>query len=485
MNNDQSTTQGSRRLLIWSLLGLLLLTALAGFIAALPAIAPQLVIAHSPWIWPVLRAEAYETEGKEPDLFLNERHNLVDRLYNEENWEQAAVPVLTRALEHPDLRMRRTAANTLFTLRPHHADSTPIIWDGELVAHLRRLLDDADDEVFQHAFGLLLNHEDSVSAQAILDHFPRECGIVPTRLSNSLDSRLSIFFGSQGEPHPLRHLRLGNLVQQAQRWLATNDPSLVRIALMTLGFSHDPRALPILDAHLGKHLETEEYWDGWDPVSYALSLSPLPGVNNLLTTAMADEDPLRRRKAAGILGSRADTDTSEISLALLRAHIDDLDAEVRNQVANSLVNFPLVQTLPDLRHIITRGGQPAVTAIDCLRFNRMSLHRSRPWWGRGVVVPSIDPDTPENWALEARIIAEFSTLTTHPEPAVRFELARYLCSTWEPDTERVLRSMADDADPQVRAEVAAELQAITNRTRRDPATYRTYATPTNDEAPLP
>jgi hypothetical protein len=101
------------------------------------------------------------------------------------------------------------------------------------------------------------------------------------------------------------------------------------------------------------------------------------------------------------------------------------------------------------------------------------------------VVPVVNPDTPENLALEARIIAEFSAFAAHPEPAVRFELARYLCSTWEPDTERVLRSMADDPDPQVRAEITAELQAITSRTLRDSSTYRSYQPPQTTAAAAP
>src|SRR5688572_24418403 len=205
------------------------------------------------------------------------------------------------------------------------------------------------------------------------------------------------FFGVQGEPHPLRHLRLANIVDKAQRWLATSDPELVRLALMSLGFSQDPRALSLLDTHLGKHIEKETYWVGWDPVGYALSLSTLPGVNDLLAAAMTDPDPVRRRSAAGALGSREDMGAIDIPLALLHAHIDDVDGDVRKKIALGLADYPLEQTLPDLRHIITRGGQPAVTAIDRIRFNRMSLHRHRPWWGRGRVVPAVNPDTPENW----------------------------------------------------------------------------------------
>ena len=483
MNNAQSTTPSSRRLLIWSLLGLMLLTALGGFIAALPAIAPQFVIAHSPWIWPVLRAEAYETEGKEPDFNLDpnpsERNSLEERIYHEEDWEQTSIPVLTQALGHPDVRMRRTAAQCLHTLLTDNNAQTPVIRDGELVNRLRHLLDDPDEAVFDRAFGLLLAHEDRSSAQAVLVHLPRSCGLVPVRSSKPWDVRFSVFWGMAGEPHPLRFLHLAPVVDQAQQWLATGDPEFVRLALMVLGRTDDVRALPILDAHLGKHAQTDTFGFGgyWDPASSALSRSTFAGVDDLLTAAMADPDPLRRRSAAGALRSREGHGAIDVSLALLRAHIDDPDEGVRNAVAIGLANYPLEQTFPDIHRIIARGGQIAVSVIDRIRSQRMFLHNSRPWWGRRDVVPAVDPDTPENRALEARIIAEFSTLTTHPEPAVRFELARYLCSTWEPDTERVLRSMADDPDPQVRAEIAAELHAISTQTRRDAATYRTYTAP--------
>jgi HEAT repeat protein len=482
MTASPTTIYSSRRLLIWGTFIAALVATLGGLVLALPRIAPQFVIAHSPWIWPVLRAEAYETEGKEPDLNINprpgERNNLVDRLMNEENWEQAAVLVLTHALDHPDLRMRRTAASSLYTLLTHNNSRMPGILSGGLATHLRRLLDDPDDEVFGHAFGLLLHHEEPSSTQAVLEHLPRSCGLVPVRSNTDWSFRFGVFWGTVGEPHPLRFLRLASVVDQAQQWLATGDPELVRLALMVLGHTDDARALPILDAHLGKHLATDQYNSGWDPVSYSLSLSTLSGVNDLLAAAMADSDPLRRRGAAGALGSRNDMGAIDVSLELLRAHIDDVDGEVRKEVAIGLTNYPIDQTLPDLHRIIVRGGQPAVTAIDRIRFNRTSFHRIRPWWGQGDVVLATNPDTAKNWALEAHIIAEFSTLTTHPEPAVRFELARYLCATWEAETERILRSMADDPDPQVRAEITAELHAITTRTRRDSATYRNYEAPT-------
>jgi hypothetical protein len=483
MTNAQSTAVSSHRLLIWSLLGLVLLTALGGFIAALPAIAPQFVIAHSPWIWPVLRAEAYETEGKEPDLHLDpdpsDRNSLEERIYHEEDWEQTSIPVLTQALGHPDVRMRRTAAQCLHTLLTDNNARTPVIQDGELVNHLRHLLDDPDEEVFHHAFGLLLAHEDRSSAQAVLTHLPRKCQLVPVRISKPWDIRFSVFWGFEGEPHPMRFLHLAPVVDQAQQWLATGDPEFARLALMVLGWANDVRALPILDAHLGKHAETDASGFGgyWDPASSALSRSTFAGVDDLLTAAMADPDPLRRRSAAGALRSREGHGTIDVSLALLRAHIDDPDEGVRNAVAIGLANYPLEQTFPDIHRIIARGGQIAISVIDRIRSQRMFLHNRRPWWGRGDVVPAVDPDTPENRALETRIINEFATFVTHPEPAVRFELARYLCSTWESDTERVLRSMADDPDPQVRAEIAAELHAITTRTHRAQATYHSYEAP--------
>lgn len=477
MTNAQSISVSSRRLLIWSLFGLMLLTALGGFIATLPAIAPQLVIAHSPWIWPVLRAEAYETEGKEPDLNLNpnpsERNSLEERIYHEEDWEETSIPVLTQALGHPDVRMRRTAAQCLHTLLTENNARTPVIRDGELVNHLRRLLDDPDEEVFDHAFGLLLAHEDRSSAQAVLVHLPRSCRLVPVRSSKPWDVCFSVFWGMEGKPHPLRFLHLAPVVDQAQQWLATGDPEFVRLALMVLGRADDVRALPILDAHLGKHAEKDPFGFGgyWDPASSALSRSTFAGVDDLLTAAMADPDPLRRRSAADALKIDGAID---VSLALLRAHIDDPDEGVRNAVAIRLADCQFERTLPDIYRIIARGGQIAVSVIDRIRSQRMFLHNRRPWWGHGVFVPAIDPDTPENRALETRIINEFAAFVTHPEPAVRFELARYLCSTWEPDTERVLRSMADDPDPQVRAEIAAELEAITKRIPRDSATYRSY-----------
>lgn len=398
MNNAQSTTLASRRLLIWGILIVVLMAAVVGFVITLPRIAPQFVIAHSPWIWPVLQAEAYKTEGKEPDLSDQkewvERLNLVDRLMNEENWEQAAIPVLTRALDHPDLRMRRTAASALSTLLTHNNGRTPVIQNGELVTRLRRLLDDPDADVFTHAFRLLLHHEDSASAQAILDYLPRACGVVPNGRKIPLDGTIYIFFGTVGEPHPLRHLRLADVVDQAQRWLATSDPDLTRLALMALGFSDDPQALPLLDAHLGKHLEQEEYWVGWDPAGYALSLNTQPGVIELLISALADADPVRRRSAAGALIGRDEIGQIDESISLARASIDDSDGEVRKQVAMALASFPLKQTLPDLCHLITRGGEPAVAAINRVRSNRMFLHRNRPWWGRGDIGPAVNADTP-------------------------------------------------------------------------------------------
>lgn len=488
MNITRSTTPNSRRLLIWSLLGLMLLAALGGFIATLPAIAPQFVIAHSPWIWPVLRAEAYETEGKEPDLNLDpnpsERNSLEERIYHEEDWEQTSIPVLTQALGHPDVRMRRTAAQCLHTLLTDNNAQTPVIQDGELVNHLRHLLDDPDEEVFGRAFGLLLAHEDRSSAQTVLAHLPRRCQLVPVRISKPWHVRFSVFWGEEGKPHPMRFLHLAPVVDQAQQWLATGDPEFVRLALMVLGWANDVRALPILDAHLGKHAETDASGFGgyWDPASSALSRSAFDGVDDLLTAAMADPDPLRRRSAADVL--RIDG-TIDVSLALLRAHIDDPDEGVRNAVAIRLAECPFERTFPDIGRIIARGGQIAVSVIDRIRSQRMFLHNRRPWWGRGDFVPAVDPDTPENRALETRIINEFAAFVTHPEPAVRFELARYLCSTWESDTERVLRSMADDPDPQVRAEIAAELDAITKRIRRDSATYRTYQAPSTEAPTTP
>lgn len=470
----------SRRLLIWLVFIAILLIALGGFVLALPRLAPQFVIAHSPWIWPVLRAEAYETEGKESDLTVQtepvERNNLVERVYHEEGWEESALPVLTRALDHGDLRMRRTAVASLHTLLTDNNARTPVIRDGELVTRLRWLIDDADDEVFCRTFGLLLQHDDPSSAQVILTHLPRSCGLVPTRSNRPWDSRFGVFWRADGKPHPLRFLRLAPVVDQAQQWLATGDPEYIRLALMVLGHTDDVRALPILDAHLGKHRKTDEVFsDGWDPARYGLSHSTLAGVNDLLFAAIADPDPLRRRAAVEAVGEH--NVGIDVSLALLRAHIEDQDEGVRKCVAINLVYYPLEQTLPDINRIIARGGQIAVSVIDRIRSLRMFLHNSRPWWGHRNFVPAVDPDTPENRALETRIINEFATFIAHPEPAVRFELARYLCNTWEPDTERVLRSMADDPDPQVRAEIAAELKAIDTRTHRDSSTYRTYQPP--------
>lgn len=470
----------SRGLFIWSLFIAVLLIAMGGFVLALPRIAPQFVITHSPWIWPVLRAEAYETEGKEPDLFLDphpvERNSLEERIYHEENWEQTSIPVLTQALGHPDVRMRRTAAQCLHTLLTDNNAETPVIQDGDLVNHLRYLLDDQDEAVFGHAFGLLLAHEDRSSAQTVLAHLPRRCQLVPVRSSKPWHDRFSVFWGEEGKPHPMRFLHLAPVVDQAQHWLATGDPEFARLALMVLGWADDVRALPLLDAHLGKHAVTDAsgFDRYWDPASSALARSRFAGVDDLLTAAMADPDPRRRRSAARALKIGGAID---LSLALLRAHIDDPDEGVRIEVAIQLAYGPFERTFADIGRIIARGGQPALSVIDCIRSQRMFLHNSRPWWGRGDFVPAVDPDTPENRALETRIINEFAAFVTHPEPAIRFELARYLCSTWEADTERVLRSMADDPDPQVRAEITAELKSIDSRTRRDPTTYRAYAPP--------
>lgn len=483
MNNAQSITPGSRRLLIWSLLGLMLLTALGGFIVALPAIAPQLVIAHSPWIWPVLRAEAYETEGKEPDLNVNphpiERYNLVDRLFNEENWEQAAVPVLTRALDHPDLRLRRTAAKTMSELLAAHPDSRFTL-TPKITQALLQTMDDPDDELASRSFCLLCDSEDPAVAQVLLEHAPRQWGLSRQPRSKSLYAEFP--WAWYRDPHALKNFHRAQVYEQVQDWLADKDEDLVRLGCMLLAYSDDPRAIAVFDAHLGRHICHDEL-SGWqrDFVACGLGCSITPQALDLIHRALADPVIERRHSAVVACQYRGSSE----SLPHLHALIDDPDPDVRNTLAACLAGYPLEHTLPDLCRIIARGGKPAVTAVDRIRSNRMFLHRSRPWWGRGDVVPAVDPDRPGNWALEGRIIAEFSAFTTHPEPAVRFSLARYLCSTWEQDTERVLRSMADDPDPQVRAEIAAELEAITKRIRRDPATYRSYQTPTADTSTAP
>jgi len=75
-------------------------------------------------------------------------------------------------------------------------------------------------------------------------------------------------------------------------------------------------------------------------------------------------------------------------------------------------------------------------------------------------------NTPENLALETLLFDRLRTLITHPEPEVRYALARYLAQTWEPETEQTLRSLTNDPDLRVPAEVKAELRAIAGRTRR-------------------
>ena len=56
-----------RRLLtLGVMLGTTMAVVLIGAWQLLPLMAPQFVIKHSPWIWPIIQAEAFETEGKEP-----------------------------------------------------------------------------------------------------------------------------------------------------------------------------------------------------------------------------------------------------------------------------------------------------------------------------------------------------------------------------------------------------------------------------------
>ncbi len=119
----ESKPAKSRRLLVLSvMLGTIVPLTLIAIWQSLPMLAPQFFITNSPWIWPIIRAEAYETEGKDPEPSNSpapskERNSLRHRLEEECGWMDAAIPLLTNALGHPDLRMRRTAASTLLSIQ--------------------------------------------------------------------------------------------------------------------------------------------------------------------------------------------------------------------------------------------------------------------------------------------------------------------------------------------------------------------------------
>jgi HEAT repeat protein len=438
-----------RLLIVAAMLATLVALALAAAWQLLPLLAPQFVIRHSPWIWPMIRAEACETEGMDHPPPGYERVSLEQRLYDEE-WALLAIPRLAAALEHPDLRLRRTAAKALVYIR----DGSNLI-DGDLdqprlAAQLLRLLDDEDGEVFTHAFALLQGTRDAAIAQAMLPHVPRASGLAE-------DGKQRVDwqdpFIAADRPHDMRFLRLAHLVDAVKPWLDADDPALQQLACLVLGFSNDPRALDLLIARLGRHVPADDRLGVDDPVAVALKESSDPRAVAAIHQALGD--PLASRRAAAVRAARLRKDPA--SLPLLVAMEGESDPAVRLELAQALSAYPLEAVIDRLVAIIARGDAPALTALTWARLNLMrrgyALMRKR-----GGALASL----PEFMALESLLFTRFTALLPGAEPAVRVALVEYVGLVKEHGEEgrRLLRSLADDADPQVRAAVATALKRL-------------------------
>jgi HEAT repeat protein len=472
--SNRPPSSNAQRILLWSMIVCMVGSLPQIAWITLPHIAPQFVIQHSPWIDWALRAEAYETEGIEPDLTstvsIPERHSLINRILAEEGWEDAAKSIMITTLSHRNLMMRRTAASILIDLR--HSNST---FDQQTINVLIQLLNDDDDIIFNRAYSLLLLAGENIPpnpemSQALLVNLPRMCELTKVRKNNNfLFSIFSDFYDENEktlEYHELSVLRHVDIVTHIEPWLTSSDVRYQQLACLVLRFSDDPRALELLSAHLGHFLNAEEFACYDDPVAFGLGRNSQPQALTVILNALKDSSVDRRRSAVrAVMCHDIGDNITQPLLQHMREIINDPDPIVRKLVAQCLSGYPLNETLDDLTSIIKSGGEPAISAIKTIYSYRISLHRSRPWWGRpDVIFPK--RDTPENLTLETQVFDRLRTLISHPEPEVRYELARYLAQTWEPETELVLRSLTNDPDLKVRAEVKAELRAIEGRTRR-------------------
>lgn len=458
-----------RLLMLGVMLGTTTVLALIVLWQFLPLLAPQFVIRHSPWIWPIIRAEAFDTEGKEPDPArtrpMPERASLIDRLYEEEDWLRPALPLLSTALGHPDVRIRRTSTQTLLSIRNdglhHHGVD---LGQRSITDRLLRLLDDPDQEVFASSFTLLSDHTDATVAQALLPHLPRACGLTGDETQRK---RWFNRFGYvEGEPHPMRFLRLASPFDTATRWLESGDDRLQQLACVTLGFSDDPRALDLLIAHLGRHHEDNDRDEispmgVGDPVAYGLSESRDPRATATINQALSDPIATKRLSAVCAAHWRAAPE----SLHLLVGMIGETDPGIRIEIARAISAYPLEQTIDDVIAIIGRGGLPAQEMTRLVRWNlmrrgfAMRLKASTSNWS----------ESPEFLALRALVFTRLTALLPSSGPAIRIAIIEYLGLTGEhggDEVRRCLGALADDADPQVRAAVAAARSQIEERLKR-------------------
>jgi hypothetical protein len=447
-------TAASRRLLIvLAMIATLLALVPVAAWHLLPLLAPQWVIRHSPWIWPVIRAEAHETGGREDAEYTGasgqERAHLIGRMYDEEGWLRLTIPYLTAALAHRDLAMRRTATHALHVIWDSQADSIVIHPDtGGLAVRLLPLLGEADDETFAHAFAILQASSEARVAQALLPHLPRACGL------DGDEQRRRHWFNAvrqhEGAEHPLEFLRHASVLATARGWLEADDGKLRQLACVCLGFSDDPRALDLLVAHLGRHQIDDPWMGREDPVAYGLSLSRDPRAMAALHHALGDPVADRRRSAVSAARWRLAPD----SLPLLVAMGGDPDPAIRSELAQTIGAYPLEDALEHLAAIIARGGAPALAAIDATRRNLG--HRYHV-----IRMHSADraPVQPEHQALTMVVFTRFAALLPAAEPAVRVALVE-LVGEIRPPGETVrpfLRGLADGADPLVRAAAARAL----------------------------
>jgi hypothetical protein len=448
--------------LVWSVIGVASAALLAALVLALPLLAPQLVIAHSPWMGPVVLAEAYETGGIDPDFLPStpvpprQRVSLLDRVLAEERWQAWPGPRLAPLLGHADLRVQRTVTS----LAMHLVRDGHLAVDSDLRDALVRTMGNPDRYVFEACFSILLGCEGAIVGAAILQHLPRRCGLSPSRATWDF----SDFHDVNGAPASgLAAMRWCDLIAATAPWLASPDEDLQRLACRVLRFSDDTRAPALLAARLGRLLVSDESGNVFDAVAYGLGGNPQAAALDQLDAARRDPSADRRRSVARALIIRGLRPGLDTALPILKRMSDDDDDTVRIIVAEGLILYPLDLVVDDLRVLLARGGRPTTAALDALRHQRRLLHRSRPWWGRAEVVTG--RDMPENLALEGRLFALVQGLAGHPEAEVRLAAARYLTQTWEPGTEAALRALADDPDPRVRAE-RAELHAIDGRTLR-------------------
>jgi HEAT repeat protein len=453
---DSHPRDGARRpprlLILATLLGAATAVALLAAWQLLPLLAPQLVIRRSPWIWPMIRAEAYEVEdrdGAPAGAAADERASLVQRLHEEE-WLLAALPPLFAALEHPDRRVRRTAIKALEDLWDSDDEVRTELGRRAIAERLLRVLDDQDGEVFSHAFALLLGTSDAVIAQGLLRHLPRASGLTG---EDGQQIEWVDPFDLSDRPHGMRVLRLVPLVAAVMPWLDSGDPGLQRLACLVLGFSDDPRALDLLVARLGQLDTPDERLGVDDAVAAGLKECRDPRAAAAIGQALGD--PLAGRRAAALRATRLRKDPA--TLPLLVAMQDDPDPAVRIELARALAAYPLEAVLDHLAAIIARGGAPALAAIEGMRFNLMLRGHALKRMQRKPLAT-----IPEFASLRSVLLARVAALLPVAESAVRVALVEYvgLVKQHGEEGRRLLRGLADDPDPPVRAVVDTALERL-------------------------